>query len=234
MFPLRYASDFGSLSGQNCIPSSLMGRGLVGAPATFIPSLGTPLAYPPFSHGVDVRTNLSKYSIYHGEKLFATVDDVSEYWKDQNVVFLFRCSYPFDAMLAQVGFAPRCHVASTAIPMYRTTLPLNSEPGTAIISMRPYRLSDVPRIREIIATYRMSIHGHPNVWGLNGAEMLGVEDIAFSEWSDAMEFVDDEAPALWSYEVNPQNFLMGLQEGTDGVVVAQYSGGMLTYDLCED
>jgi uncharacterized protein YcsI (UPF0317 family) len=235
MLPVRYDSQFGSFSQQNCISPPLMGEGLAGNPTTFGPPSSTALTYPPFNHATGVRADLPKYNVYRGGKLIATADDISEYWSDQNAAFLISRSYPFNPALVQAGLQPQHYVTSTAVPMYRTTPPMNPvgafTPGAANVSMCPYRLSDIARTREIMANYGIAASGEPITWGWDTAETLVIDNIYSLKWSEAVEFDEDEVPVFWSRGVTLRDFLMDTEEEVDEVGITHYPDRMLVYYL---
>ena len=238
ILPEKYASDFRSLCQRNPVACPLMGESSVGNPTTFIPSPGNGFSHPLFEGTVDVRFDLPKYNICRTGKLIASKEAVPEYWKDDSIAFLIGCSYSFETALVRAGLPPRHHRTGTAVSMYRTTLPLNPAGiftrGTTVVSMRPYRSSDVTKVRQITAPYQMTGHGEPIAWGWEGAKMLGIRDINAPEWGAAVEFEEDEVPVFWGCGVTPQNCLLELGDEIDGDVIAHYPGGMLVCDLQEE
>lgn len=238
VLPSKYASDFRSLCQRNPVPCPLMGESLVGDPTTFIPSPGTGFYHPLFNGTVDIRTDLPKYNIYRGGNLIACTNEITEYWRKDSIAFLIGCSYSFETALVSASLPPRHHRTSSAVPMYRTALPLNPSGiftrGTTVVSMRPYRSSDIPEVRNITAPYQMIGHGEPIAWGWGSVEMLGIKDINSPEWGTAIEFEEDEVPVFWGCGVTPQNCLLDMGDKIDGDIIAHYPGGMLVCDLCEE
>lgn len=238
ILPAKYASDFRSLCQRNPVPCPLMGESLVGDPTTFIPPPDTGFSLPLFDGVVDVRFDLPKYNVYRDGKLTTSKNEVPEYWRDDSIAFLIGCSYSFETALVRAGLTPRHHRTGTAVPMYRTTLPLNPAGiftrGTTVVSMRPYHSSDVAKVRQITAPYQIIGHGEPIAWGWEGAKMLGIRDIDEPEWGVAVEFEDGEVPVFWGCGVTPQNCLLQMGDEIEGHVVAHYPGGMLVCDLREE
>jgi uncharacterized protein YcsI (UPF0317 family) len=181
---------------------------------------------------------LPKYNIYRHGKLLHSTDDVEQYWKEDSIAFLIGCSYSFETALVREGLTPRHHITSTAVPMYNTTLPLNPAGeftrGTYVVSMRPYRVEDVARVRQITARYQMTGHGEPIAWGWQAVEMLGIKDIKVPEWGVAVDFEEGEVPVFWGCGVTPQNCLLGMGREIEGDIIAHYPGGMLVCDLREE
>jgi uncharacterized protein YcsI (UPF0317 family) len=238
IIPEKYAANFRSLCQRNPVPCPLIGESLIGYPTTFIPSPGTCFTSPLFSEAIDVRTDLPKYQVYRHGKLVESPNSVEKYWKKDSIAFLIGCSYSFETALVRAGLPPRHHRTSTAVPMYRTTVPLNPAGvftrGTYVVSMRPYRASDVETVRKITAAYQMTGHGEPIAWGWEGARMLGIKDIDKPEWGVAVKFEDQEVPVFWGCGVTPQNCLVDMGEEIDGDIIAHYPGGMLVCDLREE
>ena len=208
VLPAKYAQDFRSLCQRNPVPCPLIGESLVGNATRIIPSPGTGFAHSLFNNPVDIRTDLPKYNIYRGGQLLGSADQIIDYWRDDSVAFLIGCSYSFEFALMKAGLPPRHHLTSTAVPMYRTSLPLNPAGvftrGTYVVSMRPYRLTDIPRVRGITAKYQMTGHGEPIAWGWDAVQALGIRDIMQPEWGTMVEFKTDEVPVFWGCGVTPQ------------------------------
>ena len=238
ILPAKYASDFRSLCQRNPVPCPLLGESLVGDATTFIPSPGTGFSPLLFDGPVDVRFDLPKYNVYRGGKLIASTIQVAHYWNEDSIAFLIGCSYSFETALVRAGLPPRHHSTGTAVPMYRTTLPLNPAGiftrGTTVVSMRPYLSSDVTKVREITAPYQMTGHGEPISWGWDGAKLLGIRDINEPEWGVAVEFEKGEVPVFWGCGVTPQNCLLEMGDAIEGDIIAHYPGGMLVCDLREE
>jgi uncharacterized protein YcsI (UPF0317 family) len=199
---------------------------------------GTGFSHPLFTEPVDIRTDLPKYNIYHHGKLVSSTKEIRQYWNEDSIAFLIGCSYSFETALVREGFIPRHHVTSTAVPMYCTTLALNPAGiftrGTYVVSMRPYHVDDVARVREITAKYQMTGHGEPIAWGWDGAKRLGIKDIDNPEWGVKVQFEKDEVPVFWGCGVTPQNCLLEMGRDIEGDIISHYPGGMLVCDLHEE
>lgn len=65
-----------------------------------------------------------------------------------------------------------------------------------VVSMRPYRLDGVERVREVTRPYGAT-HGEPVVWGWDGAERLGIRDIELPDWGKAQVSEEGEVPVFW-------------------------------------
>jgi len=238
ILPSKYASDFRALCQRNPVPCPLIGESPIGDPTRFIPSPATGFDHALFSHEIDVRTDLPKYNIYRSGKLISSVDEIRDYWTEDSVAFLLGCSYSFETALAKTGWKPRHWETRSAVPMYRTTLPLNPAgvfvKGTYVVSMRPYPTKAVTTVRQITAPYQMTGHGEPIAWGWEGMKLLGIKDIEKPEWGEAVEFWEGEVPVFWGCGVTPQNCLLEMGDQVQGDVITHYPGGMLVCDLREE
>jgi uncharacterized protein YcsI (UPF0317 family) len=65
-----------------------------------------------------------------------------------------------------------------------------------VVSMRPYKTSDVEGVREVTRPYGAT-HGEPVAWGWDGAERLGIKDIKTPDWGEAQVFEEGEVPVFW-------------------------------------
>lgn len=238
VLPAKYASDFRSLCQRNSVPCPLIGETLVGDPNTVVPLREMGFKHEIFHDSVDVRTDLPKYNVYRRGKFVGSRDDIKEYWKEDSIAFLIGCSYSFETALADAGLPPRHHLTSTAVPMYRTTQRLNPAgiftSGTVVVSMRPYRESDIETVRKITAPYQTTRHGEPIAWGWESVEHLGIRDIDAPEWGDRVAIREGEVPVFWGCGVTPQNCLLETGDEMEEDVIAHYPGGMLVCDLMED
>jgi len=93
--------------------------------------------------------------------------------------------------------------------MYRTTIPLCPAGvftrGTYVVSMRPYKLTDIKEVRDITREYT-AVHGEPLDWGWDAVARLGIKNIDAPEWGD-MPLNRDGCPLSWN-----QNSLEGNAE----------------------
>jgi uncharacterized protein YcsI (UPF0317 family) len=84
--------------------------------------------------------------------------------------------------------------------MYRTTIPLCPAgvftKGTYVVSMRPYKLSDIDEVRDITREYT-AVHGEPLDWGWDAVARLGIKNIDVPEWGD-MPLNRDGCPLSWN------------------------------------
>ena len=84
------------------------------------------------------------------------------------------------------------------MPMFRTTVPNNKAGpfgGNLVVSMRPYKPSDVAAVDAVTSCYP-GAHGGPVHWGDPAALGLSREKLAHPDWGDAVTIHDDEIPVL--------------------------------------
>jgi uncharacterized protein YcsI (UPF0317 family) len=168
--------------------------------------------------------------------------NVEEEWTNDHVAFLIGCSFSFETALTAAGLNPRHIHLKRNIPVYRTTVPLNPAgvftDGTYVVSMRPYKASDITRVRDITRPFLLT-HGEPIAWGWDAVAKLGIRDINAPEWGDAPLSVDgqplglswgseDDVPVFWGCGVTPQEAVV--KAGLQGVVMSHAPGYMLLLD----
>lgn len=56
---------------------------------------------------IDIRTDVPSFNVYQDGKLDSAVDDITELWRDDLVVFVLGCSYPFERALETAGTSVR-------------------------------------------------------------------------------------------------------------------------------
>lgn len=132
------------------------------------------------------------------------------------------------------------------VPMYRSNISLNPagvfERGTYVVSMRPYKKADIPKIREITSRY-LPTHGECVAWGWDAVSRLGIEDIDVPQWGDAPLTLDgrplsavngdeENVPVFWGCGVTPQEAV--IQGSLEGCIMAHTPGHMLVLDCLEN
>jgi len=122
--------------------------------------------------------------------------------------------------------------------MYRTQRRLNpagvfADPGSYVVSMRPYKEGLVEKVRRVTARYA-GMHGEPLAWGWAAVAELGIADIERPEFGDRVEIREGEVPVFWGCGVTPQVVVMEAGEKIKGTVMAHDPGHMLALDLTEE
>ncbi|KAI1265113.1 DUF1445-domain-containing protein [Xylariaceae sp. FL1019] len=246
VLPSRYASDFALLCARNPVPCPLIaesdGLGRWDTIRSHLPGLDG-LA---ILKDVDVRKDAPKYNVYKDSVLVKDgCRDIVEEWTKDHVAFLIGCSFSFESSLTSAGLKPLHQVLKRNVPMYRTTLPLCPAGvftgSTYVVSMRPYRTSDIARVREITRSYSAT-HGEPIAWGWDALKTLGIDDIDLPQWGDGpltrggrplgvFKGCDELVPVFWGCGVTPQEAVM--RASLEGTVMAHSPGHMLVLD-CRD
>lgn len=265
VLPSRYADDFRLLCARNPVPCPLLAESACPGDATLLKSHLKAPFHATNSNGqsadgakhidemvidvaddIDIRHDFPKYKLYKNGQLDGNdVEDIADHWTDDHVAFLIGCSYSFESALATAGLTPRHQLHDRNVPMYRTKIPLCPAGvftgATYVVSMRPYKIMDVARVRDITRPY-VATHGEPVDWGWDGMKRLGIEDITKVQWGDASLRLDgsgdlfDETeegyvPVFWGCGVTPQNAVM--MAGLEGAVMAHSPGHMTVLDVQE-
>lgn len=266
VLPSRYANDFRLLCARNPVPCPLLAESITPGHATRLKSYLQAPAHTAITNGeqdhgkkrveevivevaqdIDLRHDFPKYRLYKdGQPDGNDVLDISSQWTDDHVGFLIGCSYSFESALNTAGFTPRHQLHNRNVPMYRTSIPLCPagvfKGATYVVSMRPYRIEDVEKVRDITRPY-VATHGEPIAWGWDGMKQLGIADIKNVQWGDQSLKLDgsgqpfDESetgyvPVFWGCGVTPQNAAM--MAGLEGTVMAHSPGHMIVLDVREN
>lgn len=269
VLPSRYADDFRLLCARNPVPCPLVAESAGPGDATLLRShLKAPVQATATRGGktdgqthvdeivlgvaqdIDLRHDFPKYRLYeNGLPRGDDVLDIASLWTDDHVGFLIGCSYSFESALCAAGLTPRHQLQSRNVPMYRTAMPLCPAGvftgATYVVSMRPYKLADVERVRDITRPY-VATHGEPVAWGWDGARRLGIEDITRVQWGEpslrlngsgglfdegAGEEEGGYVPVFWGCGVTPQNAVV--MAGLEGTIMAHSPGHMVVLDVRE-
>ncbi|KAI1810176.1 DUF1445-domain-containing protein [Poronia punctata] len=246
ILPSRYAADFRLLCRRNPVPCPLIAEssdpGRWDSVRSHIPGLdGATLLT-----NVDLRRDAPKYNIYKDSKLNkSNCADIVDVWTDDHVAFLIGCSFSFESSLTTAGLPPLHTTLGRNVPMYLSSMPLYPAgvftDSTVVVSMRPYKASDVPKVRDITRPFAAT-HGEPIAWGWDALKTLGIADIDVPEWGDApmtedgqplgkFSGSDELVPVFWGCGVTPQEAVM--RSNLEGVIMAHSPGHMLLLD-CQD
>ncbi|KAK3311794.1 hypothetical protein B0H66DRAFT_102255 [Apodospora peruviana] len=252
VLPQRYAADFRLLCARNPVPCPLLAEsshpGAFDELKSYIRRSGSD-AHPLLvaASDIDLRHDAPQYRVYRdGKLLVGERTDIVDEWQDgDHVGFLIGCSYSFEAALAEAGLPCRHVVQDRNVPMYRTNIALCPAGvftgGTYVVSMRPYQLEDVDKVREITRRF-VATHGEPIAWGWEAAASLGIEDIGCPEWGEGPRCLDgkqvyrqgaDEGfvPVFWGCGVTPQEAVMRAE--LKGTVMGHAPGHMIVLDVQE-
>ncbi|KAE8137713.1 hypothetical protein BDV38DRAFT_292642 [Aspergillus pseudotamarii] len=228
VLPSRHAEDFHNLCLRNPVSCPLLGLTQKGNPHIIYPS--TCIKDKDF----DLRTDCPKYRVYKDGKYIESRTDLMNLWTDDYVGFLIGCSFSFEDALSDAGLRPRHQATGTIVPMYKTRIPLLAsgvfKNGTCIVSMRPYRMEDVERVREITRPF-LATHGEPVDWGWDALERLGISDIEKPDFGERQVFEDGEVPVFWACGVTPQMAVESAGDRIEGLVFAHEPAHMLITDF---
>lgn len=192
----EYAAELADLCARNPVPCPVVEQL---APGAFEPRCAP---------GADLRTDLGCYRVWRDGVLAEQPRDVQVLWSPDVVAFLIGCSFTFDHALAAAGLVPRHYALGRNVPMYRTNVPLAPAGrlrGPMVVSMRPYQLRDVERVRAVTRPYRVA-HGEPVAWGDPGA--LGIDDLLRPDYGDPPVLESGDVPVFWGCGVTPQSVIV--------------------------
>lgn len=245
VLPSRYADDFRLLCARNPVPCPLLAEssniGSYDSLKSYIAGLkGDQIAFD-----IDIRYDAPKYMVYQDGLLSAShVGNIAAEWTEDHVAFLIGCSYSFETALINDGLPPRHFVMQRNVPMYRTNIPLCPAGvftgSTYVVSMRPYKRSDIERVRGITRPF-VTTHGEPIAWGWDGMKSLGITDINKPDWGDVPLELDgqpldssndDVVPVFWGCGVTPQEAVM--KAGLKGTVLGHAPGHMILLDVKDE
>jgi uncharacterized protein YcsI (UPF0317 family) len=254
ILPSRYASDFRLLCARNPVPCPLIAESsFPGAYAELRSYINNPggsgaaaAATRPVAADLDLRHDAPRYMVYKDARVAAShVADIASEWTPDHVAFLIGCSYSFESALTTAGLPPRHAVLGRNVAMYRTAVPLCPAGvftgGTYVVSMRPYPLKEVGRVRDITRAYNAT-HGEPLDWGWDALKRLGIASIDEVQWGDvplaadgktplgALFGSEDEVPVFWGCGVTPQEAVVRAGDQIQGTVMAHAPGHMLLLD----
>ncbi|KAK5999764.1 hypothetical protein QM012_005170 [Aureobasidium pullulans] len=245
VLPSRYAADFRLLCARNPVPCPLLAESSEIGSYDSVKSYIAGLKGDKIASDIDIRHDAPRYMVYQDGHLSAShVEDIAAEWTEDHVAFLIGCSYSFETALINDGLPPRHFVMQRNVPMYRTNIPLCPAGvftgATYVVSMRPYKQSDIERVRDITRPF-VTTHGEPIAWGWDGMKSLGIADITRPDWGDVPLEMDgqpldssndDVVPVFWGCGVTPQEAVM--RAGLKGTVLGHAPGHMILLDVKDE
>ncbi|GEQ69686.1 hypothetical protein JCM33374_g3360 [Metschnikowia sp. JCM 33374] len=222
ILPSKVAGDFQLLCERNPIPCPLLAQTATGN--QFSISDKRIVNDPQF----DITTDFPRYNVYENGKLVASPTNVSQWWDaNDHVGFLIGCSFSFESALAEAGLAPRNFAHQKNVSMYKTTKLLENAGVFVdvpyVVSMRPYKPSDLARVCEITGKFQKT-HGGPIEYGYDAVARLGIRDLACPEFGDATHIEADEIPVFWGCGVTAQIAALSVHAKIDGPIFGTRSG----------
>lgn len=194
------ANDFERFCQLNPQPLPLLERTEIGSPRTTI-----------CARNADLRTDIPTYCVYESGAMAREINDLLDEWQDNWCAFLLGCSFTFDVLLVEAGIPVRHLEQDCNVPMYRTNRflqPTGPFSGNLVVSMRPIPAQDVDRVVEITRPLKLA-HGEPVHIG--SPRELGILDLEFPDYGDAVEIRDSEIPAFWACGVTAQQVAQSSQ-----------------------
>lgn len=180
----------------------------------------------PLLAGGDIRTDVPKYTVYHDGVKVDEPTDITTFWRDDLVTFLFGCSFTFEAAL-QDGGVRIAHIdQGVNVPMYltnRDAAPAGAMSGPLVVSMRPVPAAQVADAVRITSRYP-AVHGAPVHVG--NPEELGI-NINSPDFGDAVKIPDGHLPVFWACGVTPQAAVM---QSRPPLAIGHAPGHMLITD----
>jgi uncharacterized protein YcsI (UPF0317 family) len=217
ILPRAQADDFLRFCQRNPKPCPLLAVTEPGDP--MLPTLG---------EGLDLRSDLPRYRVWHHGALVDEVDDINSLWRDDLVGFAIGCSFSFEEALLEAG-VPLRHVAEGRnVAMYRSNVPTAAAGifhGPLVVSMRPMKAADAIRAVQVTSRFPQ-VHGAPVHIG--DPALIGIDDLARPDFGDPVAVADDELPVFWACGVTPQAVVMAARPA---FCITHAPGCMLVTDL---
>ncbi len=218
ILPEAYALDFMRFCHRNPKPCPLLD----------VTDTGNP-EFRQIAPGSDVRTDLSRYSVYRDGALVEEVDDLRDLWRDDLVAFAMGCSLSFDAALLRNGLAVK-HLEKPGgrIAVYTSEIacvPAGPFAGPMVVSLRPVPNDQVDRVTEVTRRYPAT-HGGPVHVG-DPAE-IGITDVSAVDWGLPPQIGSNDTCMFWGCGVTPQAVAMTAKLP---FMVTHTTGHMLLTDL---
>lgn len=145
ILPHRYAYDFLLFCQRNPKPCPLLEVTEVGSPLTKY-----------LAQDADLRTDLPLYRVYKAGTYSGQLTSIKSLWQPDFVGFLLGCSFSFEAALISSGLRVRHIDENVNVPMYKTNIkcvPAGIFKGNMVVTMRPYKPSEVPQAIAVTARY---------------------------------------------------------------------------------
>ena len=137
--------------------------------------------------GADIRTDLPRYRVLVRGETVDEPTDISDYWRDDLVTFLFGCGGTFATALENAGIHPRKGPdgENRGGDMYITNIPIVPAGrflnGSMVVSMRAIPADQVSRAVQV--TSRVPAH-HGGPIHVGDPAAIGIEDVATPSWGE--------------------------------------------------
>ena len=177
---------------------------------------------------IDIRSDIPSYRVFENGQLCNEVNDISDLWRDDLVVFLLGCSFSFEEALIADGLDVRNVTEAVNVPMYRTNIDCTAVgpfAGQMVVSMRPFAPPEALRAAEICARFP-SVHGEPVHYA--NPDHIGITDIDQPDYGDSVSIKEGEHPLFWACGVTPQ---VALENAKPPFCITHSPGSMLVTDM---
>ena len=177
--------------------------------------------------GADIRTDLPKYRVFFNGEVVDEPTEITNYWRDDLVTFLFGCSGTFEGALEAAGIEPRWR-ENTGAGVFVTNIPTVTAGrlhGPMVVSMRPIPKPQVPRAVQVTSRFP-NHHGAPIHIG-DPAD-IGIADLSKGEWVEGPTLLPGEVPVFWACGVTPQTVA---QASKPELMITHYPGHMFISDI---
>ncbi|SHM82586.1 Uncharacterized protein YcsI, UPF0317 family [Caldanaerovirga acetigignens] len=181
--------------------------------------------------GADIRTDIPKYRVYKRGELYAEVDNITEFWREDFVAFLIGCSFTFEWALLENGIPVRHIEEGKNVPMYITNIPTKPAGifrGNMVVSMRPIPRDKVVRAIQVTSRFP-SVHGAPVHIG--DPEAIGICALEKPDFGDAVQIKEGEIPVFWACGVTPQAVAL---ESKPEIMITHSPGHMFITDIRDE
>ncbi len=180
----------------------------------------------------DLRTDVPRYRVFrNGQAELDEPREIGPLWREDSVGFLLGCSFTFEHALIKAGLPIRHVEQGRNVPMFSTNRPCKSAgrfAGPLVVSMRPFRETDVPRVVEISHRFPR-MHGAPVHIG--SPEAIGIADLTRPDFGEAVTMGDGEVPVFWACGVTPQQ---ALRQARVPLCITHSPGCMFVTDLRDE
>lgn len=183
---------------------------------------------PNSSSDSDIYKAIPKYNIFKFGELVETIDDASNYYEDDFVIFVIGCSFTFESELINAGINLKHIAQKKNVAMYNTDIELESSgifSGKIVVSMRPIKKTDIDEVVAITSKFP-AVHGSPIHIG--NPDEIGIKNISKPDYGDYVEILDDEVAVFWACGVSAQNAIRNAKVET---VITHSPGHMLLTDI---
>ena len=181
------------------------------------------------ANGADIRTDLPRYRVLVRGEVVDEPTEITQYWRDDLVTFLYGCSGTFEGALEGAGILPRWRQGEeSGAGLYRTnipTVPAGNFRGNMVVSMRPIPSHQVSRAVEATSRFP-GHHGAPVHIGDPAA--IGIPDMSKAEWAHGPTLQPGEVPVFWACGVTLQAVA---QESKPEFMLTHYPGRMFISDI---